>query len=1199
MGGSDQYQAQAADAELKDVDVAEQQPETPTPMDETTGETTKRRAPDLTGFRVQDPIAEPEFMGMTATEDLSRLDSGVSPVTRRTTPRHQSALRGVTAPKDSHCLPGGYALGSVVCSETETADGTVRRGELGIVVQEPISAAEPGCGQKRKISSNGSGVWVCFGRTKAQKRCNDLLAREKQRVYMRELAWKRERDQTRRGVTVEGVDPSLGGGEWWKEPIPDCLVSTFKEDWAPVLRAIIEVDKVEPQLVRIDDIFSYDTASEFSRDSEGTLRPVVLRDIVRNQQQHGKVEGAGCGSAEVTSKRLRGLSGRGWSAQGSTWATKCTPPPVTTNTKVTSTVLLYHSRWCSNRWSVPKGTGVGFVMSKAPRLCQWKTASLLYQGDWAAAKAVTGDWIPCHDRRTGWGTPGAQIVTEWWKAIEAGEVSAFLESVRQDGHAEVALGGETLFLNGNRSLDTRIDPLDNKMWLSQLESAYNMSRLKPQRPTVISWNVGPLGYMLSLHKMSQTLKIGAPVVLFQEIRIPTNAQRRIKMELGTLHPEYAFYIEAGRESRAQRSPQSSRWGSDLNTAVLTCLHREVFNTSKTFSRKWLSAQSQKTLAHLANGRVLWLETETVEGQAIRVINIHQATSNDRKRQDIILEGVAEALLSRESMPTMLGGDLNAAPPGGRFGYATGNAKHIIKVDEAVQNFLARTGGKRIMLCTPTWRSADCSHAAALDGVLYWGMQSESTSAHAEWVGDLQHDHARCCFRIGHEFLGECRQRRSMGADTGESLQLKLLREVQSDLDEWSTREGERVWKLMNEGSISRRVGAKMFLTGKLRKANELIMAYRDDKQKRCTGRLPHRNHLQITLLRETALLTKAGMEVMTLQHISHAVSQSLTLMEFSEEEMDGLQEYSPKSRHLIHQAVGCRLHWRSLQLTELTDRQERQSRWILDQQAGRKFLEDHKGPGKFTGRVGKQTDQKDLMWETPVGAIYVSRSEIDTQQFRGGADKIGVVTWQQATVLRVRVQTDAIETTAKVIQQATRAWIGRRRPDDDGRQIEENGNAPQEHESGEDQGEAPWGNIGSMGIRVDSEWWWVSEDTGAEECLREWMTVIRDTAESMKTGFLFHQPMWGWDQLEQGLEEGGVGPHAAPRNNVTVTLVYTEDLTSVGRILSAPVTAVNGSVTRKVVVHGGPWQQDALPLVWELFFEQGGFSPHARCNNTG
>jgi hypothetical protein len=165
----------------------------------------------------------------------------------------------------------------------------------------------------------------------------------------------------RRGV-VEGTNPRL-------------LSVNLQGRLAPVLRAIIEADKVESHLVRIDDIFSYDTTSEFSRDIEGTLRPVVLRDIVRNQRQHGKVEGVGCGSSEVSSKRLRGLSGRGWSAQGSTWTTKYTPPPVTTNAKVTSAALQYHMRWCSNRWSVPKGTGVGFVMSRAPRLWRLDTVS--------------------------------------------------------------------------------------------------------------------------------------------------------------------------------------------------------------------------------------------------------------------------------------------------------------------------------------------------------------------------------------------------------------------------------------------------------------------------------------------------------------------------------------------------------------------------------------------------------------------------------------------------------------------------------------------------------------------------------------------------------------------------------------------------------------------------------------------------------
>ena len=97
------------------------------------------------------------------------------------------------------------------------------------------------------------------------------------------------------------------------------------------------------------------------------------------------------------------------------------------------------------------------------------------------------------------------------------------------------------------------------------------------------------------------------------------------------------------------------------------------------------------------------------------------------------------------------------------------------------------------------------------------------------------------------------------------------------------------------------------------------------------------------------------MEVMTQQHITHTVVQSLALVEFSEEEMEGLSEYTPTSRHLIHQDVVCILHWRHIQLTEMTDRQECQRRWILDQQTGRKFLEDHKESRQIYGS-GRETD---------------------------------------------------------------------------------------------------------------------------------------------------------------------------------------------------------------------------------------------------
>ena len=55
--------------------------------------------------------------------------------------------------------------------------------------------------------------------------------------------------------------------------------------------------------------------------------------------------------------------------------------------------------------------------------------------------------------------------------------------------------------------------------------------------------------------------------------------------------------------------------------------------------------------------------------------------------------------------------------------------------------------------------------------------------------------------------------------------------------------------------------------------------------------------------------------------------------------------------------------------------------------------------------------------------------------------------------------------------------------------------------------EAPWGIIGSMGTRVDSEWWWVSEGMEAVERLRDWMTVLENTAESMKSEFLFQKSL--------------------------------------------------------------------------------------------
>ncbi len=125
--------------------------------------------------------------------------------------------------------------------------------------------------------------------------------------------------------------------------------------------------------------------------------------------------------------------------------------------------------------------------------------------------------------------------------------------------------------------------------------------------------------------------------------------------------------------------------------------------------------------------------------------------------------------------------------------------------------------------------------------------------------------------------------------------------------------------------------------------------------------------------------------------------------------------------------------------------------------------------------------------------MNIRRSGINTQELREGAGKLGVFTWQQATVVRVSVQADAIEVTTRIIQQATRTWADRNRSHGDERHTRQLDETTPEQERGENQREAPWGNIGSMGIRVDSEWWWVSEGAEATARLRDWMTVLENT----------------------------------------------------------------------------------------------------------
>ncbi len=80
--------------------------------------------------------------------------------------------------------------------------------------------------------------------------------------------------------------------------------------------------------------------------------------------------------------------------------------------------------------------------------------------------------------------------------------------------------------------------------------------------------------------------------------------------------------------------------------------------------------------------------------------------------------------------------------------------------------------------------------------------------------------------------------------------------------------------------------------------------------------------------------------------------------------------------------------------------------------------------------------------------------------------------------------------------------------------------------------------------------------------------MIRDTTESTKTGFLFQQTIWDFDQLAAEHALGEESLYELPSVRYTVTLKYTKDRMSVV-ILDEPLTVEGGNRCSKE--SGGTW----------------------------
>jgi hypothetical protein len=172
------------------------------------------------------------------------------------------------------------------------------------------------------------------------------------------------------------------------------------------------------------------------------------------------------------------------------------------------------------------------------------------------------------------------------------------------------------------------------------------------------------------------------------------------------------------------------------------LHKRVFNTVKTRKLEWISGSQQRTLGHIARGRVLMLGLETHSGEAFGCVNVHKTGYGDSARRVIIWENLSRTIRDSNLQRIIISGDMNAANPGERDAYSQNpvTARQRQAADSALLDFAKNTGGTLVSPPVPTWRRGDGTQSATLDHVILINFQDSKVTTVAEALGDIQHDH---------------------------------------------------------------------------------------------------------------------------------------------------------------------------------------------------------------------------------------------------------------------------------------------------------------------------------------------------------------------------------------------------------------------------------------------------------------------------
>jgi len=244
------------------------------------------------------------------------------------------------------------------------------------------------------------------------------------------------------------------------------------------------------------------------------------------------------------------------------------------------------------------------------------------------------------------------------------------------------------------------------------------------------------------------------------------------------------------------------------------------------------------------------------GDAFRCINMHQAGYSDTTRRELIVGNLTRIILENKSMRYVIGGDMNAAPPGGRDGYSQNPATVQLRkaADEALTSFSQRIGGTLVSPNVPTWRRGDGTQSATLDHVILVNFPNKMIKVTAEALGDIQHDHL--CLKLGLDstVFGDWAPEDPLNSSTGPRLEEKTWSKVRKRVDESTDAFNRDMETKLQKGVIGASEAVEQVFQNKLGTALAILTEERQRVNIREVVRGPHRDKEQRERLREIATL---------------------------------------------------------------------------------------------------------------------------------------------------------------------------------------------------------------------------------------------------------------------------------------------------------------------------------------------------------